>query len=85
MSTAYELGWATLKNGELLATAESSGFEILVTTDTNLQYQQNLNQRKIAIVVLSTTSWPRIQKSIKEIVSAIDLATPNSYQSVAIN
>ena len=85
MSTAYELGWATLKNGELLAAAENSGFEVLVTTDTNLQYQQNLNQRKIAIVVLSTTSWPRIQKSIKDIVSAIDLATPNSYQSVAIN
>ena len=85
MSTAYELSWATLKNGELLAAAESSGFEVLVTTDTNLQYQQNLNQRKIAIVFLSTTSWPRIQKSIKEIVSAIDLATPNSYQSVAIN
>ena len=85
MSTAYELGWATLKNGELLAAAENSGFEVLVTTDTNLQYQQNLNQRKIAIVVLSTTSWPRIQKNIKAIVSAIDLATTNSYQSVAIN
>jgi glutamate racemase len=85
VSTAYELGWATLKNGELLAAAENSGFEVLVTTDTNLQYQQNLNQRKIAIVVLSTTSWPRIQKNIKAIVSAIDLATPNSYQSVAIN
>ena len=85
MSTAYELGWATLKNGELLAAAESSGFEVLVTTDTNLQYQQNLNQRKIAIVVLSSTSWPRIQKNIKAIVSAIDLATPNTYQSVAIN
>ena len=74
MSTAYELGWATLKNGDLLAAAENSGFEVLVTTDTNLQYQQNLNQRKIAIVVLSTTSWPRIQKSIKEIVGAIDSA-----------
>jgi glutamate racemase len=85
VSTAYELGWATLKNGELLAAAENSGFEVLVTTDTNLQYQQNLNQRKIAIVVLSTTSWPRIQKNIKAIVSAIDLATTNSYQSVAIN
>jgi len=85
VSTAYELGWATLKNGELLAAAENSGFEVLVTTDTNLQYQQNLNQRKIAIVILSTTSWPRIQKNIKAIVSAIDLATPNSYQSVAIN
>ena len=79
VSTAYELGWATLKNGELLAIAENLGFEVLVTTDTNLQYQQNLAQRKIALVVLSTTSWPRIQKSINEIVTAINKATPNSY------
>jgi glutamate racemase len=84
VTTAYELGWATLKNGELLAAAESHGFDVLMTTDTNLQYQQNLTQRKIAIVVLSTTSWPRIQKSIKAILTAIDLATPNSYQNVAI-
>ena len=85
VSTAYELGWATLKNGELLAIAESRGFEVLVTTDTNLQYQQNLAQRKIALVVLSTTSWPRIQKSINEIVTAINKATPHSYQSIVIN
>ena len=84
MSTAYELGWATLKNGELLAAAESNGFEVFVTTDTNLAYQQNLFNRKIAIVVLSTTSWPRIQKSVSEIVSAIDTARPNSYQTVSI-
>jgi len=85
VSTAYELGWATLKNGELLAAAESSGFEVLVTTDTNLQYQQNLNQRKITNVVLSTTSWPRIKKNITAIIQAVDIATPNSYQRVAIN
>lgn len=85
MATAYELGWATLKNGELLTAAEKDGFEVLVTTDTNLRYQQNLTQRKIALVVLGTTSWPRIQKNIKAIVTAIDLATPNSYQSVSIN
>jgi glutamate racemase len=85
VSTAYELGWATLKNGELLAAAEKSGFEVLVTTDTNLQYQQNLNQRKITNVVLSTTSWPRIKKNITAIIQAVDIATPNSYQRVAIN
>jgi len=85
VATAYELGWATLKNGELLTAAEKDGFEVLVTTDTNLRYQQNLTQRKIALVVLGTTSWPRIQKNIKAIVTAIDLATPNSYQSVSIN
>ena len=85
MSTAYELGWSTLKNGELLAAAEGNGFEVFVTTDTNLAYQQNLSNRKIAIVVLSTTSWPRIQKSVAAILSAIDAARPNSYQIVSID
>ena len=85
MSTAYELGWSTLKNGELLAAAEANGFEVFVTTDTNLAYQQNLSNRKIAIVVLSTTSWPRIQKSVAAILSAIDAARPNSYQIFSID
>ena len=85
MSTAFELGWSTLKNGELLAAAEGNGFEVFVTTDTNLAYQQNLSNRKIAIVVLSTTSWPRIQKSVAAILSAIDAARPNSYQIVSID
>ena len=85
VSTAYELGWSTLKNGELLTVAESKGFEVFVTTDTNLAYQQNLSNRKIAIVVLSTTSWPRIQKSIAAIVAAIDEAMPSSYKTVSIN
>jgi hypothetical protein len=84
VSTAYELGWATLKNGELLVAAENNGFDVLVTTDTNLQYQQNLTQRKIAIVVLSTTSWPRIQKNISAIVTAIEIAAPNSFHNVSI-
>lgn len=56
VSTAYELGWSTLKNGELLAAAEGQAFEVLVTTDTNLKYQQDLGSRHIAIVVLGTTS-----------------------------
>jgi len=85
VSTAYELGWSTLKNGELLAEAEINGFDVFVTTDTNLSYQQNLSDRKIAIVVLSTTSWPRIQNSVAAIVSAIDTARPNSYQIVSID
>jgi len=84
VSTAFELGWATLKNGELLSAAENNGFDVFVTTDTNLSYQQNLSNRKIAIVILSTTSWPRIQKSVAAIVSAIDAARPNSYQIVSI-
>ncbi|HQX50372.1 MAG TPA: hypothetical protein PLY87_15145 [Planctomycetaceae bacterium] len=54
--TAFEQGWGSLANGELLDAAERAGFELLVTTDQNLQYQQNLTARRIAIVVLRSTS-----------------------------
>jgi hypothetical protein len=84
VTTAFELGWATLKNGEMLTAAQSAGFEVLVTTDTNLRYQQNLKSRQIAIVVLSTTSWPRIKLAAERIAKAVDLAVANSYTEVDI-
>jgi hypothetical protein len=84
VSTAYELGWGSLENGVLLQQAESHGFEVLVTTDQNLKYQQNLVNRKIAVVVLSTTSWPRIQKSILAIVEAIGTIQENGYVEINI-
>ena len=84
VATAYEQGWAALKNGELLRIAEERGFEVLVTTDTNLKYQQNLTSRSIAIVVLSTTSWPRIRAASTIVRSAVDACSPGSYTEVAI-
>ena len=84
VSTAFEQNWATLKNGELLDAAESVRFDVLVTTDMNLRYQQNLTGRRIAIVVLSTPSWPRIQHSIDEIVNAVNAAAPASYAEITI-
>lgn len=82
VATAYEQGWSTLKNGELLAAAEAAGFEVLVTTDTNLRYQQDLTSRSIAVVVLETTSWPRIRVKAEVVITAVDLATKGSYQEV---
>jgi hypothetical protein len=82
--TAFELGWSALKNGELLARAEADGFEALVTTDRNLKYQQSLADRRIAIVVLGTTSWPRIQASASLVLRAIDSAVPGGYAEVLI-
>ena len=84
VQTAYERGWSTLKNGELLLAAEAAPFEVLVTTDTKLKYQQNLVGRKIALIVLSTTSWPRIKAAVELVASAVDQATPGSYVEVAI-
>ena len=82
--TAYERGWARLTNGLLLEAAEIAGFELLLTTDTNLRYQQNLSDRRIAIVVLTTTSWPRIQRSVALVVQAVDSVAPGCYLEVSI-
>ena len=82
--TAYELGWSELTNGELLDSAERDGFGVLVTTDSNLQYQQNLKSRRIAVVALSTPSWPRIQRAIASILGAIDQTKPGTYREVRI-
>jgi hypothetical protein len=84
VSTAYELGWATLKNGDLLRSAEEHGFEVLVTTDTNLRYQQNLAARKIAVVVLSTTSWPRIRTVVDRVAVAVGSSSVGSYTEVSV-
>lgn len=73
-----------LKNGELLQAAETAGFDVFVTTDTNLKYQQNLTSRTIAIVVLRTTSWPRIREVTALISDAVSAAAPASYVEVAI-
>jgi glutamate racemase len=84
ISTAFELGWGRVENGELLKLAEQSGFEVLVTTDQNLKYQQNLTDRKIAIVVLSSTSWPRIQTILKLVVDAVGGAQAGSYAEIFV-
>ncbi len=82
VSTVAYLGWDGLKNGELLQTAEDSGFEVFVTGDKNLSYQQNLKARRIAIVVLSAQEWPTISRSVAAISAAIDRAVSGSFQNV---
>lgn len=66
VTTVYELSWSTLQNGALLSQAEAIGFDVLITTDKNLKYQQNLSARRLAIVVLLSTSWPKIQQKGRE-------------------
>ena len=67
VQTAYERGWSDLSNGDLLRAAEDAGYQLFLTTDQNLVYQQNLRGRQIAIVVLLSTSWPRISRRVDEI------------------
>ena len=77
-------GWDTLGNGELLDAAESTGFDVFVTTDRNLRYQQNLTGRKIAIVVLDKARWKLIRRRLPEIAAAVASAKQGSFVLVEI-
>ena len=83
VATAYELGWSTVTNGDLIRLAEQEGYELLITTDTNLRYQQNLRGRSIAILVLAT-SWPRIRQVTSVIQAAVAAITAGDFQELPI-
>jgi hypothetical protein len=80
--TAAYLGWTGLKNGQLLDAAETGGFDVLITGDRTLQYEQYLAGRKIALVLLSAVSWPIIEPHVAKIVAAVDGAMPRSFTRV---
>ena len=84
VSTAYEQGWSTVTNGDLIRLAEQQGYELLITTDTNLRYQQNLKTRAIAILVLSTTSWPRIRSAAELVVVEVAGIRAGEYCELTI-
>jgi len=77
-------GWDTLSNGELLDAAEAAGFELLVTTDKNLRHQQNLQGRKLAIVVLGRSRWRLVRRAASSVAAAVNAATPGSFTLVEI-
>ena len=81
---AIERGWDGLLNGELIAAAEAAGFELLLTTDKNIRYQQNLKARKIAFVVVGNQQWPTLRRYVERVVAAVNAATPGSYAEVDI-
>lgn len=78
VATAFEKGWANLSNGNLLRAAEAE-FDLLITTDQNLEYQQNLSGRHIAILVLPTTNWPEIQRHQTEVAAVVNRMQPGAY------
>ena len=82
--TAAQQGWDKLRNGDLLDAAEQAGFELLLTTDKNMRYQQNLAGRRIAIVVLGQQQWPLLRPHIQRVIEAVNGATRGSYTEVDI-
>jgi putative NIF3 family GTP cyclohydrolase 1 type 2 len=76
------MGWDQLVNGLLIEAAERAGFDVMVTGDQNLRYQQNMSARRLALVVLLSNHWPTVRQNLQPIVEAVDRAVPGSYQSI---
>ena len=77
-------GWDTFKNGDLLTAAEAAGFDVLITTDKNIRYQQNLTGRPIAIIVLGNAQWPVLRLHIAHVVAAVNAPTAGSFVEVDV-
>ncbi|SPF50279.1 conserved hypothetical protein [Candidatus Sulfopaludibacter sp. SbA4] len=84
MTRTGELGWQNLENGELLDAAEQAGFEVLITCDQNVRYQQNFTGRKLAIVILSTNHWPALRPVATRIASLVDFMQRGQIKSIDV-
>jgi hypothetical protein len=82
VTRSAEAGWQELKNGDLIRAAEEGGFNLLVTCDRNLEYQQKVTGRRIAIIALSTNNWPLIRTRTANVLRAVEDAGPGTYLSV---
>lgn len=81
---AKDAGWDRLTNGELLAAAEEERFQVLVTTDKNLRYQQRLEGRRIAIVILGKQQWPDVRPCVERVVEAVNSVPAGGFAEVDI-
>lgn len=84
VKTAEEEGWGQLSNGELIARTEKAGYQIFLTCDQNLRYQQNLTHRSISMIVLGSNILPSIQSKIPDVVAAVQRASPGSFEFIEI-
>jgi hypothetical protein len=84
IETSHQMGWDSLGNGELLTAAETAGFDAMITADRNIQYQQNMAGRRIALVVLDTNHWPTIRDNLSVLVDAIARIQPGDYRHVSL-
>ena len=84
IDTADEMGWARLRNGTLLDNAEREGYEIMITADQSMRYQQNLEHRRIAIVVLLSNRWSDVQIKMEDILAALEGIQTGELREVPI-
>jgi hypothetical protein len=78
------MGWSDLDNGDLLCAAKEQ-FDVFITTDQNLRYQQNLEEKQLAILVLPTTSWPTIRNHFGSILNALGSVRGGDYLEISFS
>lgn len=81
VTTVQQQGWAGIENGDLIKLVDDK-FDVLLLADKNLRYQQDLKQRRIALVELPTNRWPALKKLAEKIARAVENAAPGSYTVV---
>lgn len=84
IDTAREKGWAEVSNGNLLIEAEGDGYDILITADRNMSYQQNIARRQVGVVVLLSNRWPDVQLRVEAIRNALEEVQPGEVREVPI-
>ena len=84
VTEAIRRGWDRISNGELLANAEAAGFDVLLTADKRIRYQQNLKDRSIAVVVIGNPTWRILRQHLDRVAKAVNAAAPGSYTEVDI-
>lgn len=84
VTKAKDVGRERLENGELIRKAEEAGFDVLVSTDKNIRYQQNLGGRKIALIVLGNQQWPIVRRHVQTIAACVNNVKPGSFSEVDV-
>ena len=84
VDTADEKGWARIRNGNLLDNAERDGYEVLITADQSMRYQQNIAGRQLSVIVLLSNRWPDVRLKTEDIRSALELVEPGEFRGVPI-
>lgn len=76
VDVALQFSWHTLSNGELLDRAESEGYQLLITADRRIPYQQNLSRRNIAILIITGNRRRHVSRALAEINEAVNSVSP---------
>ena len=84
VDTARQRGWEKLRNGDLLDEAEQEGYEVFITADQKIPYQQNLDRRPFGVVVLLSNNWPQVRENTTAVQSALEGIQPGELREVPI-